>query len=56
MSLPLVIGGKLNEIDETSNSGLPRDVSKQLRDLGAYPCHDLDAMLVTLQNLLCEIS
>ena len=54
MHLPLIIGGKLNEISEDTNSELPRDVSKQIQGLGAHPCKDLDEMLLLLENLLRE--
>lgn len=43
--LPVLIGGKLNEIPADSNSGLPVDVTEEIRAAGAYPCHSLDDML-----------
>lgn len=43
--LPVLIGGKLNEIPADSNSGLPVDVTEEIRAAGACPCHSLDDML-----------
>jgi len=44
-ALPVLIGGKLNEIPADSNSGLPVDVSEEIRRAGAIPCRDLDGLL-----------
>lgn len=46
--IPVVIGGKLNQIPEASNSDLPVDVSDDIRALGAAACGDLDDMLAAL--------
>ncbi|WP_199533312.1 cobalamin-dependent protein [Rhodovulum sp. 12E13] len=46
-ALPVLVGGKLNEIPAESNSGLPVDVTAEIRAAGAYPCRDLDDMLET---------
>lgn len=43
--LPVLIGGKLNEIPADSNSGLPVDVTAELRAAGAIPCDSLDDLL-----------
>lgn len=45
--LPVLVGGKLNEIPAESNSGLPVDVTGEIRAAGAYPCRDLDEMVAT---------
>jgi methylmalonyl-CoA mutase cobalamin-binding subunit len=45
--LPVLVGGKLNEIPAESNSGLPVDVTAEIRAAGAYPCRDLDDILET---------
>ena len=37
-SLPVCIGGRLNQIPEDSNSGLPVDVSAEIAALGVTPC------------------
>lgn len=47
-TLPLLIGGKLNEVPDDTNSGLPVDVTAEIAALGALPCADLDAMLAAL--------
>lgn len=51
ISLPILIGGKLNEVSDDSNSGLPVDVTEQIRATGAHPCRDLDEMLTVLTRL-----
>ncbi len=48
LSIPIFIGGKLNQIPKDSNSALPQDVSGQLRTLGAVPCRRVEDMLRTL--------
>ncbi|MCB6178083.1 hypothetical protein LHP98_08060 [Rhodobacter sp. Har01] len=50
-SLPVLIGGKLNQVPAESNSGLPVDVSGDLAGLGCRPCQSLDDMLAALQGL-----
>lgn len=44
-ALPVLVGGKLNEIPEDSNSGLPVDVTAKIRAAGAIPCGSLDDLL-----------
>lgn len=48
VSLPVLVGGKLNEVPTDTNSGLPVDVTAEIAGLGAQPCADLDAMLAAL--------
>lgn len=48
-TLPVMIGGKLNEIPEDTNSGLPVDVTDEIRQAGAVPCAGLDDMLPVLR-------
>lgn len=50
-TLPVLVGGMLNEVPADSNTGLPVDVSTELAALGAVPCRDLDGMLSTLRAL-----
>lgn len=50
-TLPVLVGGKLNEIPADSNSSLPVDVSGDIRDTGAVPCAGLDDMLEVLLKL-----
>lgn len=46
--LPVLMGGKLNEIPQDSNSSLPVDVTEQIRQAGVIPCAGLDDMLAAL--------
>jgi len=48
--LPVLMGGKLNEIPQDSNSSLPVDVTAQIKATGAHPCADLDDMLAVLRS------
>jgi hypothetical protein len=50
-SLPVLVGGMLNEVPNDSNTGLPVDVSAEIAALGAVPCANLDGMLATLKTL-----
>lgn len=49
--IPVLVGGKLNEVPQDSNTGLPVDVSAEIAAMGAVPCADLDGMLATLEAL-----
>ncbi len=51
LALPVLIGGRLNQIPDDSNSGLPVDVSAEIGALGAIPCASLDALVPVLQRL-----
>lgn len=51
LDLPVLIGGRLNEVPKDSNSGLPVEVSQEIADLGYFPCTDLDAMLHRLRQM-----
>jgi hypothetical protein len=44
LAIPVCVGGRLNQIPEDSNSGLPVDVTAEIRALGAEPCATLDAL------------
>ena len=50
LTIPVCIGGKLNQIPEDSNSGLPVDVTGEIRALGVEPCPSLDALASMLAN------
>lgn len=50
--IPVLIGGRLNEIPAASNSSLPVDVTRDLQKLGAHPCPDLAAASRCLQRIL----
>ena len=51
VTLPLLIGGRLNEVPRDSNSGLPVDVTPDLSALGCYPCADMDDMKAALDRI-----
>ncbi|WP_455373416.1 cobalamin-dependent protein [Limibacillus halophilus] len=48
LTIPVFIGGKLNQIPPDSNSALPVDVTRELRGLGAEPCRSVEEMLLAL--------
>ncbi|UXX82845.1 cobalamin-dependent protein [Roseovarius pelagicus] len=52
--LPVLVGGKLNEVPADSNSSLPVDVSDEIRSSGAHPCAGLDDMLETLLDSVAQ--
>lgn len=49
--IPVCIGGRLNQIPEDSNSGLPVDVTSELGELGAVPCHTPERLVEELEVL-----
>lgn len=51
LDLPVLMGGKLNQIPTDSNSGLPVDVSKEIAAIGVTPCNSLDDMLAALRAM-----
>jgi methylmalonyl-CoA mutase cobalamin-binding subunit len=56
MTVPIFIGGKLNQVPDASNTSLPVDVSAELRRAGAIPCHQIADMLSSLATLARETS
>ncbi|WP_425406310.1 cobalamin-dependent protein [Hwanghaeella sp.] len=50
-ALPVIVGGRLNEIRKDSNSDLPVDVTRELVDMGAVPCNGLDDVIDVLKTL-----
>ncbi|MBC7738545.1 MAG: cobalamin B12-binding domain-containing protein [Candidatus Saccharibacteria bacterium] len=46
--LPVLIGGKLNQVPRDSNTGLPVDVTAEIAAMGALPCRNLDDMMASL--------
>ena len=48
LDIPVLIGGRLNQIPEASNSSLPVDVGEELAAAGAIVCRDMDALLPAL--------
>jgi methylmalonyl-CoA mutase cobalamin-binding domain/chain len=51
LDIPVIVGGRLNEIPKDSNSGLPVDVAEDLSKLGCLPCADLDGLLPIFRKL-----
>ncbi|WP_420548020.1 cobalamin-dependent protein [Curvivirga sp.] len=51
INIPILVGGRLNEIPENSNTNLPTDVTQKIRELGAYPCADMEAASTILSQL-----
>ncbi|MFC5392603.1 hypothetical protein [Bosea vestrisii] len=49
--LPVCIGGRLNQIPEDSNSGLPVDVTDDLARLGVIPCPTPEGLVAELETL-----
>lgn len=50
-SLPVLVGGRLNEIPADSNSGLPVDVSQDIAQAGAFACGTLEDMMAPLTRV-----
>lgn len=48
--LPVCIGGRLNQIPEDSNSGLPVDVTDDLERLGVIPCSTPERLVEELSS------
>ncbi len=51
-SLPVCIGGRLNQIPEDSNSGLPVDVTDEIAGLGVIPCPTPEGLVAELEALV----
>jgi len=56
VTVPVFIGGKLNQVPENTNTSLPVDVSEDIRRAGALPCATVSDMLVGLATLARETS
>ena len=54
LDLPVLIGGRLNEIPEGSNTSLPVDVSDKLADIGLIVCTDLEAASIALEAVFAR--
>lgn len=50
--MPICIGGRLNQIPDDSNSGLPVDVTSEIAALGAVPCETPEQMVAELEALV----
>lgn len=54
LKLPVLVGGKLNEIPQDSNSSLPVDVSTDIAAAGAIPCRGTEELFAALVRLADE--
>ena len=52
LDIPVLVGGRLNEIPENSNTSLPVDVTSDLQALGVHPCKDLNAAVQALEAVV----
>ena len=48
LNIPIFVGGRINQIPESSNTSLPVDVSDKVRALGVVVCKDMTDMLERL--------
>ena len=51
VAVPVLIGGRLNQIPEASNTSLPVDVSGELAALGATVCREVEDAVPALVSL-----
>ena len=51
LETPILIGGRLNQIPEASNSSLPVDVGDQLQEAGAIVCREASDLVQSLLKL-----
>ncbi|WP_139812027.1 cobalamin-dependent protein [Ensifer aridi] len=51
IKIPILIGGRLNQIPEGSNTSLPVDVGAELAEAGAIVCRNAADLAPALQNL-----
>lgn len=51
VAIPVCIGGRLNQIPDDSNSGLPVDVEADIRALGVTPCATPAGLIALLAGL-----
>jgi len=52
LEIPVLIGGRLNQIPEATNSSLPVDVGEQLSDKGAIVCRQASDMIAHLRAVV----
>jgi len=50
-AVPLCIGGRLNQVPDDSNSGLPVDVTRDIAGLGVTPCTTPETLIAVLDDL-----
>jgi methylmalonyl-CoA mutase cobalamin-binding subunit len=51
LQVPVLIGGRLNQIPASSNTSLPVEVGDELAALGAVVCHEVEDALPALLDL-----
>ena len=51
---PVLIGGKLNQIADQSNTSLPRDVTADIKAAGAIACRGTDELFAELGHLAAK--
>ncbi|WP_368911938.1 cobalamin-dependent protein [Taklimakanibacter deserti] len=56
LKIPIVVGGRLNQVPDDSNSGLPVDVTADLQKLGCHPCTTLDDIVPVLSALGSKVA
>lgn len=52
--IPVLIGGRLNQVPDSSNTSLPVDVADQLAGAGAIVCREIEDAVPALLNALKE--
>ena len=53
---PLCIGGRLNQVPDDSNSGLPIDVAREIEALGVLACPTPERLIALLDGLAATSS
>jgi methylmalonyl-CoA mutase cobalamin-binding subunit len=56
VTLPLCIGGRLNQVPDDSNSGLPVDVAREIEALGVLACPTPERLIALLDGLVATSS
>ena len=56
VTLPLCIGGRLNQVPDDSNSGLPVDVAREIEALGVLACPTPEPLIALLDRLAATSS
>lgn len=51
VKLPVIFGGRLNQIPDTSNTSLPVDVSEDIKSTGAFVCEKLEDAIPLLATI-----
>jgi methylmalonyl-CoA mutase cobalamin-binding subunit len=56
VTLPLCIGGRLNQVPDDSNSGLPVDVAREIEALSVLACPTPEPLITLLDRLAATSS